>query len=391
MSLDSPDLSSSDGPGEQPDSPAASPEPAPVLPPMAILLELTHRCPMRCLYCYNPLELVRRSEELPTEAWQKAMEEAAELGVLQVHFSGGEPLLRDDLEILVETAREQGLYSNLITSGVTGTPKRFRGLAGLGLMHVQLSLQDSIASEADLIGGFEGAYDRKIEVARMVRDAGLALTLNAVIQRRNIERVGEIMDLAVSLGAHRLEIANTQYYGWGLKNRAALMPSRPQLARMVETVEERMERYKGELVVDFVIPDYHARRPKACMGGWGRRFINVAPDGQVLPCHAAQTIPDMVFDRIEDRPLAEIWEQGEAFSRFRGEAWLPEGCRSCEKRGQDFGGCRCQTLALTGDLLAMDPVCEDAPGHAALRNLTDAEAAGGDTSEPGELHYRAFS
>lgn len=344
-------------------------------PPMGLLAELTHRCPLRCPYCSNPLELERAGGELTTQEWLRVIDEAAALGVLQIHFSGGEPTVRRDLEALVARAREREVYGNLITAGVLLDAGRIDALAAAGLEHVQLSIQDSRSTSADAIGGYRGAHGRKIEVARMIRAAGLALTVNAVVHRQNLDHLPEVIDLAADLGAGRLEIAHVQYYGWAYANRAALMPTRDQLERAGETVEAARRRLKGRLAIDYVVPDYYARRPKACMGGWGRRFLNVTPVGKVLPCHAAESITDMAFETVRERSLAAIWADGPAFERFRGTGWMAEPCRSCPRREIDFGGCRCQAFALTGDAGATDPACHLSPEHDRMVALAEGESA----------------
>ena len=335
-------------------------------PPIGLLAELTHRCPLQCPYCSNPLELVKAKAELPAETWQRVMDEAAELGVLQVHLSGGEPTLHQGLERIVAHCRELGLYSNLITAGVLLDRTRLETLARAGLDHVQLSLQAADAATADRIGGYKGGHTRKLEVARASRETGLPLTANAVMHRQNLDRLGEMIELAVELGAHRLEVAHTQYYGWALLNRAALMPSRAQIERASLIVEDAKVRLQGRLAIDYVVPDYYARRPKPCMGGWGRQMLAVTPRGEVMPCHAAAGIPGLVFANVEDHSLGWIWRESPAFQRFRGTDWMPEPCRSCELREVDFGGCRCQAMALTGDPHATDPACELSPFHAAM-------------------------
>ena len=334
--------------------------------PYALLAELTHRCPLRCPYCYNPVELVRRSGELDGDSWKRVLDQAAEMGILQVHFSGGEPTARNDIEELVAHADRAGLYTNLITSGVLSDEQQLARLAAAGLAHVQISIQDSIAENGDWIAGFAGAQRKKLELAAKVEENGLALTINAVIHRQNIERVGDMIDLAVTMRAQRVEVANVQYYGWGIRNRRYLMPTLEQLQVMHQKVQDKIAELEGRIVIDYVVPDYYARRPKACMNGWGRRFLNITPEGKVLPCHAAETIPDMVFDNVRDRPLAAIWAESEAFNRFRGTAWMPQPCRSCERREIDWGGCRCQALALTGSAANPDPVCDRVPGHAEI-------------------------
>ncbi len=343
-------------------------------PPLALLAELTHRCPLHCPYCSNPLELERARAELDTVTWRRVMEEAAELGVLQIHFSGGEPAARKDLEKLVGHACELGLYTNLITSGILLNEPRIDALAAVGLDHVQLSFQDSESGNADRICGFRDAHRNKLEVARLVRAAGMPLTVNAVVHRQNLAHLQDIVDMAVELDAERLEVAHVQYHGWALRNRAAFLPTRAQLEAATATVEAARERLKGVLVIDYVVPDYYARWPKACMGGWGRRFLNVSPAGKVLPCHAAESIPGLRFDSVTDRALAHIWAESEAFQRFRGTDWMPEPCRSCERREIDWGGCRCQAFALTGNAANTDPACEFSPHHTGLLALAEAES-----------------
>jgi PqqA peptide cyclase len=347
-----------------------------IAPPLALLAELTHRCPMRCVYCSNPLRLEPARAEMDGETWQRVLDEAADLGVFQVHFSGGEPLVRNDLVTLVAHAASRGLYSNLITSAILLDAERARRLADAGLEHVQISFQDTDREGTERIGGLKGAYEQKRHAAGWVRDAGLALTLNAVIHRHNCARIEALIALAVEVGAGRLEVAHVQYYGWGLANRAALMPTRAQLEETTRVVEAARERLAGMLVIDYVVPDYYARLPKACMGGWGQRFINIDPAGRVLPCHAATTIPGLSFETVRDRPLADIWESSPAFQRFRGTAWMPEPCQSCARREIDWGGCRCQALALTGDAASVDPACHKSPLHEHLAALAARESAG---------------
>jgi PqqA peptide cyclase len=335
-------------------------------PPLALLAELTHRCPLRCPYCSNPLDLARSSNELDTATWSRVFDEAAELGVLQVHLSGGEPLARRDLVELVAAATVSGLYVNLITSGMRLDADRLARLVEAGLEHVQLSVQDSDFRSGDRIAGLAGAQQTKHRVAGLVRAAGLPLTVNAVVHRQNLEHLEEIIDLAVSLGADRLEVAHVQYYGWALANRAALLPGRRQLDTATATIEAAPTRLAGRLIIDYVLPDYHAHRPKACMGGWARRFLNITPSGRVLPCHAAETLPDLRFPTVAEASLSEIWHHSEAFARFRGTVWMAEPCRSCERREVDWGGCRCQAFALTGDAGRTDPACALSPDHALL-------------------------
>lgn len=348
-------------------------------PPMAMLAELTHRCPLKCPYCSNPLDLIRRSEELSTEEWAGVLRQAAALGVLHVHFSGGEPAARRDLEELVTVARDAGLYTNLITSGVGLTEARVKDLAVRGLDHVQLSIQGTDAEMADLVGGYRGGFEHKMKVAAWIKAEGLPLTVNAVMHRRNLHKVRETIALAVALGARRIEIANTQIHGWAVKNRAALVPTRAMVDECTRVVMEERERLKGILVIDYVPPDHHSIYPKACMGGWGRVGINIEPNGKVLPCHAAATIPHLTFDTVREKPLAWIWNESSSFNAYRGTDWMPEPCRSCERKEADFGGCRCQAMAYAGDAAATDPMCHKSPLRETIRALVEAE------SETGEI------
>jgi pyrroloquinoline quinone biosynthesis protein E len=296
---------------------------------------------------------------------------------MQVHFSGGEPTIRRDLEELIEGATGAGLYTNLITSAVLLDAERIARLVAAGLEHIQISFQDAQAEGADRIGHFAGGHEKKLRVAGWVRAAGLPFTANFVVHRQNADHLEAMLELAVAAGAHRIEIANTQYYGWALRNRAALMPSPGQIERMTGIVAAARESLKGVTVIDFVTSDYSASRPKACMGGWGRRFLNVSPSGKVLPCHAAETIPGMEFESVRDKSLSAIWHDSGSFNRFRGTAWMEEPCRSCPRAEVDWGGCRCQALALTGDAARTDPACSLAPGHAALLETALAAAASG--------------
>lgn len=337
--------------------------------PLGLLAELTHRCPLGCPYCSNPLALEPREHELDTATWARVFREAAALGVLQVHLSGGEPGARRDLVEITAAARDAGLYTNLITSAVGITNDRLSALREAGLDHVQISIQDSTAKSADHIAGYEGGYERKRALATEVVRLKLPLTVNAVIHRANIEHVGDMVEIALSFGASRVEIAHVQYYGWALKNRAALMPSREQVERAMATVEDLRRLHHGRIVIDAVVPDYYARYPKPCVGGWGRRSLNVAPDGTVLPCHAAQIIPGLEFWSVRDHSLADIWQHSPAFNAFRGAAWMKEPCASCPRREEDFGGCRCQAFLLTGDAAATDPVCQLSPNHGRVEEL----------------------
>jgi PqqA peptide cyclase len=341
--------------------------------PLGLLAELTHRCPLRCPYCSNPLDLDQRTSELDPDTWARVFREAAALGVLQVHLSGGEPGARRDLVEITAAAHAAGLYGNLITSGVGITATTLGKLVEAGLDHVQISIQDSGADSADVIAGYKGAFVRKNSLANDVVRLGLPLTINVVVHRANIDRIPAMVELALSLEASRIEIAHVQYYGWALKNRAALMPERDQVARAAAQVEELRRLHHGRIVIDAVVPDYYARYPKPCVGGWGRRSLNVTPAGKVLPCHAAETIPGLEFWNVKQHALADIWENSPAFRAFRGVDWMGEPCASCPRRDIDFGGCRCQAFALTGDPTAADPVCHLSPHHDVVVKLAAAE------------------
>ncbi|MCO5130821.1 MAG: pyrroloquinoline quinone biosynthesis protein PqqE [Xanthobacteraceae bacterium] len=355
--------------------------------PLAVLAELTHRCPLQCPYCSNPLELDRAATELSTDEWKNVLSELAEIGVLQIHFSGGEPTARKDLVELVRHATEVGLYSNLITSAVLLTRDRLRALHDAGLCHIQVSFQGIEPEAADRVAGMRGAHAKKIEAARWVRELDLPLTVNAVMHRQNLHQLPGIIQMAVDLDADRLEVANVQYYGWALKNRAALMPTLQQIEDATRIVEEAVVRLKGILAIDYVIPDYYALRPKKCMGGWGRQFFNISPTGRILPCHAAETITGLHFESVRgNRSIAAIWRHSDAFNRYRGTGWMPEPCRSCDFKEIDFGGCRCQAFALTGDAGNTDPACTLSPLHERIFKLAETEAAG----EADRFIYRNF-
>jgi pyrroloquinoline quinone biosynthesis protein E len=341
----------------------------PLPAPLGLLAELTHRCPLGCPYCSNPLALDKRNDELDATTWARVFREAAALGVLQVHLSGGEPAARRDLSEIVEAARDAGLYSNLITSAVGLTSKTLAVLTDAGLDHVQISIQDSDEQSADHIAGYKGASARKRALAVEVVKLGVPLTVNMVVHRANIGRIEPMVELALSLGASRVEIAHTQYYGWALKNRAALMPTREQVDEAVRQVEMLRAKHHSKIVIDAVVPDYYARFPKPCVGGWGRRSLNVTPAGKVLPCHAAEVIPGLEFWNVREHSLAEIWRKSPAFSEFRGIGWMEEPCKSCARREQDFGGCRCQAYLIAGNARAADPVCHLSPHHALVEQL----------------------
>jgi pyrroloquinoline quinone biosynthesis protein E len=330
--------------------------------PYTLIAELTYRCPLRCPYCSNPVALDGDGGELSTEAWMRVFTEAEELGVMQVHLTGGEPLARSDLERLVQKAHELGLYTNLITSGVPLRRERLSALGEAGLRNVQLSVQDAEAERADRIAGY-ASFAQKLDVARWVKELGLPLTVNVVLHRDNLDHVGALIALAERLSADRLELANTQYLGWALENRAALLPTREQLDRAFTVARAARDRLRGVMELVYVTPDYFSDAPKACMDGWARRYVHVEPGGLVLPCHAAHTLPGLRFESVRDKALAQIWSENEGLNRFRGEAWMPEPCAGCARRSVDHGGCRCQAFHLTGSASAVDPACALSPAH----------------------------
>jgi pyrroloquinoline quinone biosynthesis protein E len=341
--------------------------------PLALIAEVTHSCPLHCVYCSNPIELTTRRSELSTDTWVRIFQQAADLGVLQVHLTGGEPLARPDIVELAAAARRCELYVNLITSGIGMSDERLDALANAGVDHIQLSLQDSRAPEADWIAGAR-AHSLKLALATRIHAQGIALTLNIVVHRQNLDRIEEMIALAENSGTDRLEIAHVQHYGWALANRRHLLPTREQVDRSLAVVDAARTRLQGRMTIDCVTPDYYARFPKACMGGWGQKLILVDPAGLALPCHAAGVIPELRFDNVSEHPLKWIWEESQAFQKFRGEEWMPEPCRSCERRVVDFGGCRCQALLLTGDAAKTDPVCELSSDHGIVLAALDATA-----------------
>jgi len=337
-----------------------------------MLAELTHRCPLSCLYCSNPVQLTRRSSELETEEWGRVFDQAVQLGVLQVHLSGGEPGARRDLAELVEAASTSGLYTNLITSGVGLKPDTIDACIDAGLDHIQLSVQAADEATSKAVSRRSGALALKKRVADQVVSRGLPLTVNAVVHRCNIHQSQDLVSLALEWGARRIEIAHAQYHGWALLNAETLKPNLDQVITATSVVEHARRELAGVLAIDYVKPDHFARYPKACMGGWGRVGLNITPDGKVLPCHAAETIPGIVADTVREMSLEDIWFGGAAFQMFRGTSWMQEPCRSCPRQELDFGGCRCQAFALTGDAAAADPTCELVSGGAAVAFLEDA-------------------
>jgi pyrroloquinoline quinone biosynthesis protein E len=354
--------------------------------PIGLLAELTYRCPLHCPYCSNPLELAAYRDELTTAEWARVLAEARELGVLQLHLSGGEPLQRPDLVPLVIQARTLGLYTNLITSALGLTPALTERLKTAGLDHIQISIQAADPLLSDRVAGTP-AYGRKLAAAREVKRLGFPLTVNIVLHRDNIDQLVALVELAEDLGADRLELAHTQYYGWALHNRAALLPTRDQLRRAEPVVQAACSRLAGRMHILYVIPDYYSTYPKPCLGGWGRQQLTVLPNGDVLPCQAAGQI-GLPVANVRRRPLAWIWNDSPLFQRFRGFDWMPEPCRSCPRQTVDFGGCRCQAFQLTGDAAATDPVCHLSPYHALV---ADAVSMANSDTPPPELIYRRLN
>jgi pyrroloquinoline quinone biosynthesis protein E len=349
-------------------------------PPLWLLAELTYACPLQCPYCSNPVDFASYSRELGTAEWLRILREARALGAVQLGLSGGEPLVRRDLEVLVREARALGYYVNLITSGMGMDAARVQTLRKAGLDHIQVSFQASSQQLNDLLAGTK-AFEHKLAMARAVKRQGFPMVLCFVLHRRNIDQVAQMLDLATALDADYVELATTQYYGWALVNRHTLLPTLEQLTRAEDVARMYRERLVGRMKIYYVVPDYYEGRPKACMNGWGRVFLTIAPDGTALPCHAARDLPDLDFPNVQEHALAWIWSSSPAFNHFRGFEWMKEPCRSCPEREQDFGGCRCQAYLLTGDPDNADPVCTLAPDHHVVLDVLEdinraTEAAG---------------
>lgn len=334
-------------------------------PPLWLLAELTYRCPLQCPYCSNPVEIAKYKDELSTEDWIRVMRQARKMGAAQLGFSGGEPLARRDLEELIAEARSLGYYTNLITSGVGMDEKRVKTFKEAGLDHIQISFQASNEELNNYLGGTR-SFQHKQEMARVVKENEYPMVLNIVLHRKNIDQIRDILDMTVALNADYVELASTQYYGWSRVNIEQLLPTREQLARAEKTAREYQEKMKDKMKIIYVIPDYFENRPKACMNGWGSIFLTIAPDGGALPCHAAAQLPGMEFPNVRDHSVSQIWNDSDAFNRFRGFDWMKEPCRSCPEKEKDFGGCRCQAYMLTGDAANADPVCDKSPHHQQL-------------------------
>ena len=347
--------------------------------PLALVAELTHRCPLHCVYCSNPLELQSRANELPTEVWSRVFREAAAAGVLQADFTGGEPLARLDIVELVRNARAAGLYVSLITSGLPLDEAKLDSLVQSGLDHFQLSFQGAREETANNISGTK-SHQHKLRVLQLLKSYRIGVTLNFVIHRRNIGELEEMLAIVEESGAGCVEFASVQYYGWAFANRENLLPTRQQVGRCVELLNRAEEKLRGKTRVLFVVPDYYAKFPKPCVGGWGRKLMLITPSGDALPCHAAPVIPGLKFENVKNRSLREIWESSEAFQKFRGEAWMQEPCKTCDRRAQDFGGCRCQAMLLASDPAATDPVCSLSPQRpkvdAILTKINEPYSAG---------------
>lgn len=331
-------------------------------PPLWLLAEVTYRCPLHCAFCYNPVDFARHDNELSTGDWLRVLREARALGAVQCGFSGGEPLVRDDLEVMVAEARKLGYYTNLLTSGVGLTPERAKALRDAGLDHVQLSFQDSTKEVNDFLSHTK-TFDLKHRVARLIKSNGWPMVLNVVIHRMNIDHIGRIIDMAEELGAEYVELANTQYYSWALENRDQLLPTRQQLVDAEAVVEARRKTLGDRMRLFFVAPDYHDNQPKKCVNGWGNMFLTVTPDGAALPCHTARMLPGLTFPNVKQQSVRDIWYDSDGFNRFRGTGWMKEPCSSCEHKEKDLGGCRCQAYALAHDMDAADPVCPKSPHH----------------------------
>jgi pyrroloquinoline quinone biosynthesis protein E len=343
-------------------------------PPLWLLLELTYRCPLHCAFCYNPTDFARTGPELPTEDWLRVLREARALGAVQLGLSGGEPLVRDDLELIVAEAHRLGFYINLITSGVGLNETRIAALKDAGLDHIQLSFQDSSKQMNDFLSSTR-TFDLKSKVAALIKQYDYPMVLNVVLHRLNIDHVEEILNMADRLGAEYVELANTQYYGWAWHNRDQLMPSRAQVERAEAATKRFRERIGRPMQIYFVVPDYFERRPKPCMNGLGSIFLTVTPDGTALPCHAARMLPGLEFPNVRDTSVKHAWFDSSGFNHFRGDDWMKEPCRSCPEKARDFGGCRCQAFLMTGDAANADPVCDLSPHH---HLVTEAVAAAGE-------------
>jgi pyrroloquinoline quinone biosynthesis protein E len=349
------------------------PAAATIGPPFWLLAELTYQCPLHCAFCYNPVDFAKVEDELSTDDWLRVLREGREMGAVQCGFSGGEPLMRKDLEILVAEARRLGYYSNLITSGIGLDEARIKRLKAACLDHIQLSFQDSTREVNDFLSSTK-TFDLKRKAAALIKAEGYPMVMNCVIHRLNIDHVERIIELAVELDADYLELANVQFYAWAQINRDQLLPTREQLQRAEAVTQQWRERLGNKMKLIFVVPDYYETRPKKCMNGWGNIFLTVTPDGRALPCHTARMLPGLQFPSVRDSSLREIWYESEGFNRYRGDSWMQEPCRSCPEKEVDHGGCRCQAYMLAQDPAATDPVCDKSPQHARVLEAIEAAA-----------------
>jgi pyrroloquinoline quinone biosynthesis protein E len=363
---------------------SAAPRPG---PPLWLLAELTYRCPLHCVFCYNPVDFAQHESELSTDEWLRVLREARALGAVQCGFSGGEPMLRDDLELLVAEARRLGFYTNLITSGVGLTPERAAALKAAGLDHVQLSFQDSTREMNDFLSHTK-TFELKQRVAQTIKSQGWPMVMNVVIHRLNIDHVDRIIEMAAELGAEYLELANTQYYSWAFVNREHLLPTNDQLRRAEAVTDAWRAKLEGRTKLFFVAPDYHEGKPKRCVNGWGSTFLNITPDGTALPCHTARMLPGLRFPNVREASLSEIWFDSDGFNRYRGTGWMKEPCRSCDRREEDLGGCRCQAYLIAGDAEAADPVCAKSPHNDRVRELVARVDAGATAVREQPLVFR---
>jgi pyrroloquinoline quinone biosynthesis protein E len=356
-------------------------------PPLWLLAELTYRCPLHCVFCYNPVDFARDESEISTDDWLRVLREARELGAVQCGFSGGEPLQRTDLEVLVTEARRLGYYTNLLTSGIGLNEARVAALKQAGLDHIQLSFQDSTREVNDFLSSTR-TFDLKRQAAALIKAQGFPMVMNCVIHRMNIDHLDKIIELAVELDAEYLELANTQFYSWAHVNREHLLPTREQLQRAEATTNRWREKLGTKMKLFFVVPDYYESRPKKCMNGWGNVFLTITPDGTALPCHTARMLPGLAFPNVRDMSVRDIWHASEGFNRYRGTDWMKEPCRSCPEREKDLGGCRCQAYMLTQDPAMADPVCDKSPQHGAILDIVEKAQKRPDTVEARPLVFR---
>ena len=365
----------------------AAQEAATIGPPLWLLAEVTYRCPLHCVYCYNPVDFAKHEDELTTEEWFKVLREARALGSVQCGFSGGEPMLRDDLELLVAEAHRLGYYTNLLTSGVGLNERRIDALKEAGLDHIQLSFQDSSREMNDFLSSTR-TFDLKRRAADLIKSRGYPMVMNCTIHRHNIDHIEAILQLASDIDAEYVELANTQYYGWAQVNRDQLLPSREQLERAERITNEWREKHGNKMKLFFVVPDYYEKRPKKCMNGWGNIFLTITPDGKALPCHTARMLPGLEFPDVRTSSVREIWYESEGFNRYRGTGWMKEPCSSCPEKENDYGGCRCQAYMIANDPAAADPVSDKSPFHNRITEVVDRAQIAGNAAQVKPLIYR---